>query len=88
MSKYTVCDGCFHKDVCGNWVSVETRLPEKFKSVLIYANSTAGEGSIMLVGACDNGYWFIQNSQAALGFPNLQYEVTRWAELPPPPKED
>lgn len=71
-----------------DWISVKDRLPEQFEPVMVYAKSTSVQGgAITFVGACKNGFWFIQNSEAALGYPNLQYEVTHWMPLPQQPKE-
>lgn len=57
------------------WISVETRLPEKGKRVLTYSERFGVE-----IGAYHT-YWATIPLIVA-------FEPTHWAELPPPPKED
>lgn len=58
------------------WIPVEERLPEDNKPVLIFAESTTiSSGTITMVGACHNGFWFIQNGEDTLGFPVREYKV-------------
>lgn len=69
------------------WISVKDRLPENNIVVLAFCVGTARNGNCSLVASCDKGFWFLQNSGARLGFPNLQYCVTHWMSLPEPPEE-
>lgn len=72
-----------------DWINVNDRLPKNRNPILVRARGTARQGNITLVGVCSKtGFWFLQNSEAMFGFPNLQYEVTHWQPLPQPPKED
>lgn len=75
-------------DNSGGWIPCSERLPERNKPVLIYAESaTISSGAIMKVGACDNGFWFVQNSVDTLGFPGFpcnEYDVIAWQPLPEP----
>ncbi len=65
------------------WIPVEERLPERNKPVLVYAESkTISGGTITMVGACDNGFWFIQDEVDTLGFPCRDYRVVAWQPLP------
>ena len=67
------------------WIPVESGLPERNKPVLVYAESkTISGGTITMVGACDNGFWFIQNGVDTLGFPCRDYKVIAWQPLPEP----
>lgn len=67
------------------WIPVEERLPERNKSVLVYAESRTISGeTITMVGACDNGFWFIQDGVDTLGFPCRDYKVIAWQPLPEP----
>lgn len=67
------------------WIPVEDRLPERNKPVLVYAKSKTISGTtITMVGACNNGFWFIQNGVDTLGFPCRDYKVIAWQPLPEP----
>lgn len=69
--------------MAAGWVSVEERLPARNKCVLVKAESTTIAGKVMVaVGACDNGFWFIQNGIDTLSFPCVGYKVVKWRELP------
>ncbi len=71
------------------WISVKDRLPEKFKTVLIYCkNKTIRGGTVCHIGSCDNGFWFLARQAGTESFPDLEWEVTHWMPLPQPPKGD
>lgn len=40
-----------------------------------------------MVGACHNGFWFIQNGEDTLGFPVREYKVNYWSHLPERPQK-
>lgn len=69
-----------------NWIRVEDKLPPNNQAVLAYCTGTARQGDLRCVAMYQNGFWFLQNSEARMGFLNLQYEVTQWQSLPEPPK--
>lgn len=67
------------------WIPVEERQPRKNEPVLVFAQSTTiRSGEIMLVGACDNGYWSIQSGKDTLGYPCNDFRVIAWMPLPEP----
>lgn len=67
------------------WIPVESGLPERNKPVLVYAEiKTISGGIITMVGACNNGFWFVQNGIDTLGFPCRNYRVVAWQPLPEP----
>lgn len=64
------------------WISVEERLPEQYVSVLVYMpdeypRPTVHEGYFMPDGIWDAAH-YLRNPD----------EVTHWANMPEPPKED
>ena len=64
------------------WISVEEQLPEQFVSVLVYMPDeypipTVHEGYLR-----HDGYWY------ATHYLRTPDEVTHWANLPEPPKEE
>ena len=64
------------------WISVQERLPKPFVSVLVYMPEespllTVHEGYIK-----KDGWWY------AAHFDRTPDEITHWAEMPEPPKED
>lgn len=67
------------------WIPVEDRLPERNKPVLVYAESRTISGTIItMVGAFNNGFWFVQDGVDTLGFPCRNYRVVAWQPLPEP----
>ena len=71
------------EQMAAGWIDVTERLPERNKCVLIKAESTTIAGGVMIaVGACNNGFWFVQNGLDTLGFPCDGYEVVKWRDLP------
>lgn len=67
------------------WIPCSERLPERNKAVLIYMKSTTISGTeLIMVGSCDNGFWFVQDGVDVLGFPCNQYKVIAWQPLPGP----
>lgn len=65
------------------WILTEERLPDNNRCVLIKAESTTiAGGTIIAVGACHNGFWFVQSGLDTLSFPCNGYKVVKWRELP------
>lgn len=63
------------------WISVKERLPEAYKSVLVYIRNASGEAGYDITFYCDHLYdtgnrWY------------LPVNITHWMPLPEPPKED
>ena len=92
--KYVLCDipqYGLEKGYCiiglentdNGWILTEERLPDNNRCVLIKAESTTiAGGTIIAVGACHNGFWFVQSGLDTLGFPCNGYKVVEWRELP------
>ncbi|MBE5852890.1 MAG: hypothetical protein E7299_08115 [Lachnospiraceae bacterium] len=65
------------------WILTEESLPDNNRCVLIKAESTTiAGGTIIAVGACHNGFWFVQSGLDTLSFPCNGYKVVKWRELP------
>lgn len=63
-----------------NWISVEERLPEYGKCILLYSD----EGGVAEGALNRHGFWEQWRWSAKL----LMSEVTHWTPLPPPPKQN
>ena len=74
------------ESLSGKWVKVEERLPEKNRTVLCYCESRAGEGYAFTIGSQDHGCWFLQTAASRLSFPQMQWDVIYWMELPLAPE--
>ena len=59
------------------WISVDERLPEEDKYVLVCFN-----GKHIFTGTYNNGQWLDSD-----GFKFIDGTITHWRELPEPPKE-
>ena len=69
-------------DAVPHWISVEERLPEKWKPVLAFDPIGYGEiGIAFIVGSLNTVVW------RGVGFTNTAYppNVTHWMPLPEPP---
>lgn len=69
------------------WVLCSDRLPENGSEVLVYAvdERTSSGTTVISVGACSNGSWFLRNIEGGMSFPSL-YTVKMWQPLPPIPE--
>lgn len=65
------------------WISVEERLPENNKLVIVWARSTARGADEWSLGSCDKGFWALGSYGGSLVFPS-QLEVVAWRPLPEP----
>ncbi len=65
---------------CGGWVSVEERLPEPGKTVLVYSVEEGGRGTARLDR---DGDWLARDGSA---FGVCLEGVTYWQVLPEPPQ--
>lgn len=65
------------------WISVEERLPENNKLVIVWARSTACGADEWSLGSCDRGFWVLGSYGGSLIFPS-QLEAVAWRPLPEP----
>ena len=66
------------------WISVEERLPEENKSVLLYMKSRSSSGTCIQTGSIDKGFWFTQSYPGLQGLANREFHVMAWMPLPEP----
>ena len=66
------------------WISVEERLPEENKSVLLYMKSRSSSGTCIQTGSIDKGFWFTQSYPGLQGLANRDFHVMAWMPLPEP----
>lgn len=66
------------------WISVEERLPEENKSVLLYMKSRSSSGTCIQTGSIDKGFWFTQSYPGFQGLANREFHVMAWMPLPEP----
>lgn len=72
----------------GGWIPCSERLPQESELVIIYAESIARGGSIMVVACLHNGFWFAQTSSDTFGLTGIgQFNVIAWQPLPQAYKE-
>jgi hypothetical protein len=64
------------------WIPITERLPERNKTVFVYAEGTRRNGDLYTVGSCHNGFWFLPNSEDTFGFPFTSHKVIAWQPLP------
>ena len=73
-----------------DWISVEDRLPERKKKVLLYANTIYPE---ITVGRLDDwkkfdnikkNVWIVSGG----GYYEMEKSITHWMPLPEPPKSE
>lgn len=70
------------------WISVEERLPEENKSVLLYMKSRSSSGTCIQTGSIDKGFWFTQSYPGFQGLANREFHVMAWMPLPGPYTEE
>ena len=61
------------------WISIEERLPESFRPVIVCRNYAKGERKIEQGMLTVNGWWKVYGTNTK--------SVTHWMPLPEPPKE-
>lgn len=66
------------------WISVEERLPEENKSVLLYMKSRSSSGTCIQTGSIDKGFWFTQSYPGLQGLANREFHVMAWMPLSEP----
>ena len=66
------------------WISVEERLPEENKSVLLYMKSRSSSGTCIQTGSIDKGFWFTQSYPGLQWLANREFHVMAWMPLPEP----
>lgn len=71
------------KHMNDGWISVEERLPENNKLVLVWARSTARGADEWSLGSYDKGFWALGSYGGSLVFPS-QLEAVAWRSLPEP----
>ena len=71
------------------WISVKDKSPKNYKDVIGYAYGSMTNFDKML-NQHGHNYLIVfkkANNQYALSFNNEDVNITHWAPLPPPPKE-
>ncbi len=74
----------------GEWISVEDRLPDNYRAVLVVAKGTSiSGGKLRAIGSYGGGCWSMADADGTMRLTKyMQYIVTHWMELPKVPKGD
>ena len=83
IEAYKECQDIIRKHMNDGWISVEDRLPENNKPVLVWARSTARGADEWSLGSYDNGFWALGSYGGSLVFPS-HLEAVAWRPLPEP----
>ena len=72
------------------WISVEERLPDNCRAVLVALEGlTIGGAPAMVIGSYSGGFWMIADADGTHYLTKyMRYVVTHWMPLPEPPKTD
>lgn len=72
------------------WISVEERLPDNCRAVLVALEGlTIGGAPAMVIGSYSGGYWMVADADGTHYLTKyMRYKVTHWMPLPEPPKGD
>ena len=80
----------FTEDVAprAEWISVEERLPDNCRAVLVALEGlTIGGAPAMVIGSYSGGYWMVADADGTHYLTKyMRYKVTHWMPLPEPPK--
>lgn len=70
------------------WISVDERLPDNYRAVLVVCESTSiSGGRLRAVGSYGGGFWSMADANGTMRLTKyMQYIVTHWMELPELPK--
>lgn len=70
------------------WISVEERLPDNCRAVLVALEGlTIGGAPAMVIGSYSGGYWMVADADGTHYLTKyMRYKVTHWMPLPEPPK--
>ena len=72
----------------GEWISVEDRLPDNHRMVLVVCESTSiSAGALIAIGSYGGGFWSLGGADGTLYLTKyMQFVVSHWMELPEMPK--
>lgn len=72
------------------WISVEERLPDNCRAVLVALEGlTIGGAPAMVIGSYSGGFWMIADADGTHYLTKyMRCVVTHWRPLPEPPKGD
>jgi hypothetical protein len=70
------------------WISVEERLPDNCRAVLVAVEGlTIGGAPEMVIGSYSGGFWMIADADGTHYLTKyMRYVVTHWMPLPEPPR--
>ena len=70
------------------WISVEERLPDNHRTVLVACKGMTIAGAAPIaVGSYGDGHWFLADAEGTLYLTKYMHiVVTHWMPLPEPPK--
>ena len=70
------------------WISVEDRLPDNYRAVLVVCESTSiSGGTLRAIGSYGGGFWSLADADGTMHLTKYtHFVVTHWMELPEAPK--
>jgi hypothetical protein len=70
------------------WISVEDRLPENYRAVLVVCESTSiSGGTLRAIGSYGGGFWSLADADGTMHLTKYtHFVVTHWMELPEAPR--
>ena len=71
----------------GEWISVDERLPDNCRAVLVALEGlTIGGAPAMVIGSYSGGFWMIADADGTHYLTKyMRFVVTHWMPLPEPP---